>query len=173
MEIRRFIAVPLAIAGAVGITAALEVTDALAGTATATSQQQTHPSVSPRVGGKRTTYTVSFTMQQTPRRVGTLRSYYRVEVSPPAHAGSSCTPAQPGPITSGTAGSMSRVRLHPTARSWCAGRYHVTVFWQSFSSCGPPIDREMLVCPESPGIEPSNPLPYENLDVGDTHFTVR
>ena len=65
-----------------------------------------------------------------------------------------------------------RIALHPPARGWCTGRYEVTVYLQRRSVCGPPVRNAVLTaCPVS--VAASTPSSTEDLNTGETHFTVR
>jgi hypothetical protein len=161
----------LAVAG--GIAAAIGAPDALAGSSPAPTGEQTHPHVTPRVGGRHRTFELSFTLAQAPGRNGIEYTSYRAVVIAPAQAQLACMPTQPAPITSGTQGEVARIALRPPTHGWCRGRYGVTVYLQWSQTCGPPIQpAPRIVCPLSVSeIEPA--FPIGNVNTGKTHFTVR
>lgn len=153
----------------VGATAALAAPNALS---QVTGTVQTHPSVAPRIGHRRSTFELTFTLAQAPGRAGLMDTYYREVVSPPAHAPQSCSTTQPPAVLSGAQDATVKLPLRAPARGWCKGRYDVTVFLQHTSSCGPPLDgAALIICPESTGPVPV--FPVADLDTGQAHFTVR
>jgi len=130
-----------------------------------TSAQQTHPRVRPGEGSRRTSFRLSFTVRQRLGHVGILATDYRVQVSPLGPAGASCWPSQPVAVSSGSPGQVIRLSLHPPPPGWCKRRYTVTVFLQR----GP-------YCPRPVAGQPAPPCPEfatQDLDTGQTHFTVR
>ena len=153
--------VRLAIAAVLASAAALS--GAVAGASTP-KPQRTHPSVRPATGGDRTTFRVRFTLRQTPGHTGVMETSYRVEVAPRRNAANSCWPTQPLAVTTGRKGQRVRVALPPPASGWCTGRYHVTVFLERGPYCPPPADGRPQPCPE---------FATQELDTGETHFTVR
>lgn len=172
MQFRRSIVGPVVVLGALGGAVAIAVPDAIAGSNQASGAQQTHPRVKPSVGHRRTTFELTFTLAQAPGRAGLVQSDYRPVVSAPDHASASCRPAEPGQITSGSQGSTSKIALHPPAHGWCTGRYEVTVYLQRRSVCGPPVEgASVTACPVS--VAANTPSSPEDLDTGETHFTVR
>jgi hypothetical protein len=172
MRLHRSMIVTLTIAGALGGAVAMAAPDALAGGDRASGTQQTHPSVRPRVGRRRTTFELIFTVAQAPGRAGFGDTYYREVVSPPARAPESCSPTPPAPVFSGPQGTTAKIALRPPAHGWCRGRYQVTVFVQRTPTCGPPLGRAArMACPVSAGGEPE--IRSADLDTGQAHFRVR
>jgi hypothetical protein len=171
MGSRRAIFVSLAIA--VGVAVAMGAPNALAGNSQAPRAQLTHPQVKPRVGGRHQTFELSFTLAQTPGVRGFEYTDYRAVVSAPAHTRASCSPTQPGLVTSGTQGELRTVALHPPAHAWCRGSYDVTVYMQVIDRCPPPIEpAPRILCPVlALGLEPAPRIGVVNT--GATHFTVR
>lgn len=134
------------------------------GSPKASKSQQTHPRVRPRVGGRRTTFTLSFTLRQTPGHSGVMQTDYRVEISPRQRSPAACSPSQPAPITSGTAGEVVRLALAPPSHGWCARTYRVTVFLERGPYCPPPHSGgSPTPCPE---------FATQELDVGRARFRV-
>lgn len=159
-----------------GSAAAIAVPIALAGASQTPSGEQTHPRVTPRIGGKHRTFELTFTLAQAPGHSGTAFTEYRAVVSPPAHARAACAPTQPAPITSGSAGESERLALHPPTPNWCKGRYLVTVYLERTSTCGPPVGMKaaFIICPvTASGVEPSDPIPATETNTGEAHFKVR
>src|SRR5579884_657198 len=92
LAIRYGLAVLLAAGGGLGAAVAA---------AAVPKNQRTHPHVSPRVGGKQSTFALSFTLRVTPGHQGLMETEYRAEVALPADAPGSCRASQPPPVTSG------------------------------------------------------------------------
>ena len=156
----------------VGVTAALAAPNALAGGSQVPGTVQTHPSVTPRVGRRHSTFELTFTLAQAPGRAGLIDTFYRAVVSPPAHAPHSCSATQPPPVLSGGQGATVKLSLHPSAAGWCKGSYEVTVYLEHTSSCGPPLDgAALIVCPVF--VEPEPIFPVGDLNTGEARFTVR
>ena len=172
MRIPRSVVVTLTIAGSLGGALVIAAPAALAGGDPASSTQQTHPRVRPRVGRRRTTFELTFTLAQAPGRAGSEDTYYREVVSRPARAPESCSPTPPAAVFTGRQGSTAKIALRPPARGWCRGRYEVTVFLQRTPTCGPPLGRAArAACPVSANSEPG--IPSADLDTGQAQFTVR
>jgi hypothetical protein len=170
MTSRRLILLPVAVAagGIVGIGAP----EALAGSGQAPGGQQTHPYVTPRVGGRHSKFKLSFTLAQAPGRASMDESSYRVEISAPAHARESCSPPQPAPIVTGSQGEVERIAPHPPRRGWCTGQYDVTVYLQQTHTCGPPAAMTSRhLCPVSSS--EGEPGQTEEVNTGETYFKVR
>ena len=82
----------------------------------------------------------------------------------PPGSRSSCTPAQPPAIDSGTAGALERIALMPPAGGWCDGTYLVTVFLQRGPYCPKPAEGQPpTACPE---------FATQELETGSTSFLV-
>jgi hypothetical protein len=131
-----------------------------------TPAEQTHPAVLPATGTARTVFTVRFTLAVAPGHVGVFATDYRLQLTAPAKTNlSRCSPATPlSNINSGTAGSVVRVALASPASGWCVGRYRLTVFLERGPYCPPPTaGQPPTPCPE---------FATQELDVGDTHFTI-
>lgn len=178
MRVRRARVAALVLAGAVAGAVAATAPDALAASRQASGAQQTHPSVSPRVGHRHSRFELTFTLAQAPGRTGSMDSYYREVVSPPAHDPQSCSPAEPAPVVSGTRGATTEIALYPPAHGWCRGRYNVTVLLESTPVCGPPIQAAPplgpardIECPDSAAVDA--PFFVADGDTGEAHFTVR
>lgn len=171
MGSRRAIALRLAVT--VGFAAAVAAPSALAAGSQVPAAEQTHPRVTPRIGGRHRTFELSFTLAQAVGRSGIEYTDYRAVVTGAAAARASCLPPQPAPVTNGAQGELKRIALHPPAHGWCRRRYVVTVYLQRMQTCGPPIDlAPRIICPVSAGgIEPA--FPIGEVNTGETHFTVR
>jgi hypothetical protein len=164
----------LRLAVAVGVAVAVVAPNALAGTSQVPSADATHPHVTPRVGGRRRTFELSFTVAQVPGHSGLEYTYYRAVVSPPARARASCSPTQPALVTTGSFREVKTIALRPPTHGWCGGQYDVTVYLQRTSTCGPPLEAQprLVPCPVSAReVEPA--FPVGDVNTGETHFTVR
>lgn len=130
-----------------------------------TAAEQTHPSVSPRLGRAHTRFVARLTLANAPGHAGVLATDYRLQLTAPrGKPVSRCSPAPPMNIDSGVAGQTVRLTLAAPAAGWCTGRYTLTVFLQRGPYCPPP----------APG-QPPPPCPEfatQELDVGTAHFTV-
>jgi hypothetical protein len=139
----------------------------LTGPPRGTPAEQTHATVTPASGRAFTRFTVRLTLADTPGHSGVFATDYRLQLAAPRKAPAvRCAPkTRPGNIDSGTAGEVLRIPLTAPAAGWCAGRYQVTIFLER----GP-------YCPQTTPGEPPPPCPEfatQELDVGDTHYTVK
>lgn len=135
------------------------------GPPTASPAERTHPSVRPKVGGVRTTFTVWFTLRRAPGHTGVVAVDYRIEVSPPSHASAACWPSQPAPVQAGRKGETVQLRLQSPSAGWCVAPYAVTVYLQRGPYCPPAVaGKPPAPCPE---------FATQDLKVGEAHFTVR
>lgn len=166
MQVRR--ATAAASVAALGLAVATAPA-ALAGHIQVSSAPQTHPRVSPKVGGQHRTFHLTFTLTQAPSGSGLVRTDYRAVLSAAAHAPASCSPPQPAAVFSGRQGSEATLALKPRARGWCKGRYLVTVWLQRTEACGPPVKaaEAAIVCPQI-----KVAFPVNEVNTGEAHFTV-
>jgi hypothetical protein len=131
----------------------------------APASQRTHPHVRPATGGRRTTFTVAFTLRSTAGHTGLLATTYRIDVGAVRHLAARCLPPQPAVIESGAVGSIDRVALTSPSGGWCRGRYAARVFLQRGPYCPPPAAYGMPVpCPE---------FATQELSTGTARFRVR
>jgi PASTA domain len=145
-------------------TPGVEVASAAApAAASAAESESTHPRVRPIYGQAATSFTLTFTLRETPGHEGVLATDYSVLVTP-LKPGASCAPPQPPPIESGAAGETVQISLPAPAGGWCRGTYAVTVFLQRGPYCPPPQEGGLPVpCPE---------FALQDLDTGGSGFTV-
>jgi hypothetical protein len=136
-----------------------------AGFLSAPASQQTHPRVSPRTGGRHTTFALSFTLRSAPGHVGVFATDYRIDVRPDRRRPAACTPVPPGPAQSGSQGHTERIALNAPTGGWCRGRYKVIVFLERGPYCPPPpVYGRPFPCPE---------FATQEVDTGSARFTVR
>jgi hypothetical protein len=154
--------------GTVGPGATVTATTTTPGTVGApgaTPAQQTHPSILPGRGQRRTRFVVRLTLATAPGHSGVLSTDYRLQLRVPAHRSvARCAPPAPSTIDAGVAHQVVRVPLVPPAGGWCTGRYTITVFLQRGPYCPKP----------APG-RPPTPCPLfaeRDLAVGTAHFVV-
>jgi hypothetical protein len=164
MRVRHGIALILAVVAGGAMAAAVSSPQAAPATTSAPSSERTYPQINPTSGSGLTVFTLTFTLREAPGHEGVMATEYSVQVSAPAGTGSSCMPAQPPAVDSGTAGASERITLSPPARGWCTGTYGVTVFLQRGPYCPPPVEgQQPTPCPE---------FATQELDTGSTSFTV-
>lgn len=166
MSFRFGVAVILAVLAGAAMAAVVEGQDpqAIAMRASVPSSERTDPQMHPTSGGGLTDFTLTFTLRDAPGHEGVMAVEYRAQVTSPPGSRSSCTPAQPPAIDSGTAGALERIALMPPAGGWCDGTYLVTVFLQR----GP-------YCPKPAEGQPPTPCPEfatQDLETGSTSFIV-
>jgi hypothetical protein len=126
------------------------------------AQLRTHPRLEPDVGGRNTTFTLSFRRRRNLGPHGHKWSYYGVIVSPLA------APPPPGCygfgryVMDGRKGQLARVPIHPRKRLWCAGSYQVGIYLT-----GKPY------CPPSRKPHPCSTASYAAVPTGWAYFSVR
>jgi hypothetical protein len=123
--------------------------------------------VTPATGRAFTRFTVRLTLADTPGHTGVFATDYRLQLTAPRNAPAvRCAPqTPPDNIDSGTAGEVLHIPLTAPAAGWCTGRYQVTIFLER----GP-------FCPQATPGQPPPPCPEfatQDLDVGNTHYTVK
>jgi hypothetical protein len=115
-----------------------------ASTPPAPANQQTHPTVSPRVGNAKTRFALRLTVRRTLGVQGGLRYYYAIEVRGPRPR---C--ALVGQIDGGRAGQRLRQAIAPPRRGWCRGRFHGVILLQGGPYCPPPVaGQPPVACPQ-------------------------
>jgi len=87
--------------------------------------------VSPRRGGRKTTFVISFTAPSSAR--------YTVDIAGPRS--SRCDLTRIGPGHRYKKGMRVRIKIYPDIRGWCRGRYRVTVD----EVAGPSLDERFVV----------------------------
>lgn len=122
------------------------------------TSQLTHPQVRPAEGGRRSSFSLAFTLREAPGHEGGFVVDYGVDVTAPPGAGAGCTPSLPPKIESGAVGERDQIALQPPPHGWCSGTYRATVLLQRSPYCPP-----LTPCPEF-AIRP--------LDTGTADFTV-
>jgi hypothetical protein len=133
----------------------------------APAAEQTMPSVSPKHGGRRTVFTVSFTAREaTAPASGTAEESARYEVMAVRRGTSrptTCTTTVTRDAGTATIGQRVRVRL-VAPRPWCVGHYRATVVLQ-----------RQVVCTQTPGQPPvaCPAIAFAPLDTGHAVFLVR
>lgn len=131
-----------------------------------TPAEQTHPRMLPPTGRARTQFTIRLTLADAPGHTGVVATDYRLQLTTPTNAHvERCSPGTaPGNIQSGSASEVLGIRLITPVAGWCTGRYRLTVFLQRGPYCPPPAaGQPPAPCPE---------FATQELDVGDTHFTI-
>ena len=113
-----------------------------------TPQQQTHPSVLPARGTRRTHFSLAFTLADTPGHRGVIESHYRLQVDRPARSRSACFAPAPEDVTNGNQGARVAVALSPPRYGWCRGLYTVRIFLARGPYC--PAPREGQAPPPCP-----------------------
>lgn len=129
-----------------------------------TTGQQTHPSLVPRRGTRRTRFSVRFTLADAPGHRGVMATSYRVQVDQPSSSRAACAAPGPRQVDSGTRGEQITEALPRPRYGWCRGSYTVRVFLQR----GP-------YCPKPQDGQPPQPCPLfasQEIAVGTTRFTV-
>ncbi len=127
------------------------------------NNQLTHPQVHPSTGARLTPFTLAFTIRETLGHQGVLAVDYRVQVTAPPGAPTSCNPNPQPNIESGALGELERIALQPAAQGWCNGTYRATVFLQRGPHCPDPAEGQPPTpCPE---------FATQDLDTGTASFT--
>jgi hypothetical protein len=134
------------------------------GPPTGIAQQQTHPSVLPVHGFRRSNFSVTFTLADAPGHRGVTESDYRIQVDRPARSRAACVAPTPASVTEGEQGARTVVALSPPRYGWCRGTYTVRIYLGR----GP-------YCPASKEGQPPPPCPEfasQDLRVGQDTFVV-
>ena len=127
--------------------------------------QATHPHIRPGTGGRRTVFTLAFTLRSAPGHSGLLATDYRIGVEPARQVPVRCEPPQPPVVQTGAVGSIDRITLNAPTGGWCRGRYAATVFLERGPYCPQPTAYTAPVpCPE---------FATQELDTGMARFRVR
>jgi len=128
------------------------------------SNELTHPRVHPTAGLPLTSFTLAFTLRETPGHQGAFAVDYRVQVTAPLDVPTSCDPNPPPNVESGGVGELDQIALQPPASGWCNGTYRATVFLQRGPYCPPPVKGQPPTpCPE---------FATQDLDTGTASFTI-
>lgn len=126
------------------------------------ARMRTYPRLKPRVGGRNTTFTLSFRQRTNLGPHGHKWSYYGVIVSPLAgHPHHGCY-GFGRYVMKGRRGQIARVTIHPRRRLWCAGSYQASVYLT-----GKPY------CPPSRHPHPCSTASYAAIPTGWAYFSVR
>jgi hypothetical protein len=123
---------------------------------------RTHPRLEPRVGGRDTTFTLSFRLRKNLGPHGHIWSYYGVIVSPLARNPHHGCYGFGRYVMRGGKEQIARVPLHPRKRLWCRGGYEATVYLT-----GRPR------CPPSRQPHPCSTASYAATPTGWVYFTVQ
>jgi hypothetical protein len=129
----------------------------------APAAQRTHPSVTPRRGGHRTVFTVTFTARDaTGTHDGSTWAYLVDAVRSGSTAQTTCTPAVTRSGGTAVAGQHVHVRL-VAPRPWCSGHYRATVLLNRQIACGQSPSTVPVACPA---------IAFAPLDTGHATFVV-
>jgi hypothetical protein len=129
----------------------------------APAAEQTHPHVSPRSGGRHTTFVLTLTVADDLGVRGVVQADYSIDVSNGGR--NRCGSGFAENLNAGRRGQRLSIKLAPQARGWCRGRYRGVVLFERGPYCPKP----------SPG-QPPRPcpeFPSQALDAGRFAFTVR
>jgi hypothetical protein len=121
MRLRLMLSVPVILAATAIVPAAVGAGDGVS------------PKVSPKSGGTKQTFTVSFTPRQRTGVKGVVSTYYSVEARTRARSG--CVAARVVKVTNTRAGVKRRALLKPGSK-WCKGRFTGNVWLVSQPRCG-------------------------------------
>jgi hypothetical protein len=130
----------------------------------APAAERTDPGVTPRHGGRHTTFTVSFTAREAAgQHDGATWRYEVMAVRRVSGRPASCTAAVTRDAMNVVVGQRIHVRLRPTRR-WCAGAYRATVLLDRQVACVQPTGQPPVACPA---------IAFAPQDTGHVSFIVR